>query len=227
MASVYLQLDYGKGKFFQYSGTEQEGYEKYENTVGKITYRKYVDAMQGELVSLRVEKNEKLKGAEELTISVKDENGHYINATLGLLDTKDNYTSFTESLIRHLPNMKKGNTYYIQPFNFKNDKGNDIKGFSVRNNDSKGDKIEKLTQSYIGRDGVTVAGDIPAVVWEEKRGKNVANKTAQQDYLYDVLEKAKSELEFKRQESAPVQEPTKASVSTPVLTEDDDDSLPF
>lgn len=225
MASVYLQLDYGKGKFFQYSKEEQEGYEKHENTKGTVSYRKYIDAIQGELVSMRIEKNEKLKGAEELTVSLKDTDGNYINATFGLLDSKDNYSSFSESLIRHLPNMKRGEIYYIQPFNFKNDKDRELKGFSIKINDSKGEKVQKLSQSYIGKDGVTVAGDIPAVIWVEKRGKNTPDKTAQQDYLYEVLEKAKTELEFKKSESTPQPEPIKASVNTPVLEEGDD--LPF
>ena len=46
---TYLQLDYGKKSMYIYSPDEKEGYEKHTSNSGKVTYRKYVNAVSGKI----------------------------------------------------------------------------------------------------------------------------------------------------------------------------------
>lgn len=46
---TYLQLDYGKKSMYIYSPDEKEGYEKHKSSSGKVTYRKYVNAVSGKV----------------------------------------------------------------------------------------------------------------------------------------------------------------------------------
>lgn len=47
--TTYLQLDYGKKSMYIYSPDEKDGYEKHTSNSGKVTYRKYVNAVTGKV----------------------------------------------------------------------------------------------------------------------------------------------------------------------------------
>ena len=48
-ATTYLQLDYSKKSMYIYSPDEKDGYEKHTSNSGKVTYRKYVNAVTGKV----------------------------------------------------------------------------------------------------------------------------------------------------------------------------------
>lgn len=223
MASNYLQVAYSEGKFFEYSKTQKEGFNEHKNKEGiQKGFRKYYDSIEGTLESIRVENNQHLQGnPEEVRISFKDSNGDYIVITMMMLDVNKDYSTFVESFLRHLPNLKKGVVYKVTPYNFENENGRKIAGLSFKDGE---EKVPQLTQSAVYKDGTVKEGDIPAIKWTTNKRTQKAEADSEDKFFYlkEVLEKGLKDFAYTRNQS-----PTVNTPAVQTVVDEDDDQLPF
>lgn len=221
----YLQLDQGKGSFFEYSGSEKEGFEKFESNSGNISYRKYYPkGVDGVLESVSLADG---KFGKQIQVGVRATDDVHL-FQLDVYDQKDNVSTFAEELIKFLPNMNKGAEISFNSYNFVPEgEQYSRRGFSIKVD---GEKLNRaLSNSYYKKeDGSLVEGDIPAIKWVKKLDKNkpsLASLEAKNDYLLDVLSKETDRLKFVKDSSyTPNTEKPKAQA---VNVGDDDSELPF
>jgi hypothetical protein len=235
----YLQLDKTQGIFFLYSKEEKEGYKKNESSTGKISYRKYFDkGVTGELDSVTIYESD---FGKQISFSIQDGENHYY-APISIFNQKGNIDSYAESAIKFLPQLEKKQNITLFPYKFTPEGTENTKvGVSFK---VSGEKIKPaLTNAYYVKDGSFVDGDIPAVKWVTKLGKNspsAASLEAKEDYLFKVLETEVERLTWKTNSNTPDQPVEKPkSIPTPtaeeafsspeplVYNEEDEDDLPF
>ena len=222
----YLQLDQGKGSFFEYSGSEKEGFEKFESNSGNISYRKYYPkGVDGVLESVSLADG---KFGKQIQVGVRATDDVHL-FQLDVYDQKDNVSTFAEELIKFLPNMNKGAEISFNSYNFiPEGEQYSRRGFSIKVD---GEKLNRaLSNSYYKKeDGSLVEGDIPAIKWVKKLDKNkpsLASLEAKNDYLLDVLAKETDRLKFVKDSSyTPNTEKPKAQAVK--VDVDDGGSLPF
>jgi hypothetical protein len=190
--ATYLQIDYSTGNIFQFSKTEQEGYESHTNTKGVVSYRKiFKKGLYGTLKGITIRDSD---FGKEISIAVTDIKGEANYLNMPLFDAKKNLASYAESFITVLPQLKLNSPYRFYGYNIKEEGQKYSKtGLSVAHADiqaevaDKENKIPKLTYTYT-KDGVEVKGDIPAIIWEEDfDGSRSMNAKAKNKYLYDIL----------------------------------------
>lgn len=236
MANIYLQVDFKTGNIFQFSKTNQEGYDSHINTKGVESWRKYFKkGLYAKLEGVSIRDS---NFGKEVSIATKLGNGDNAFLNLPLFDEKKNLASYAESFITVLPSLKSGESYRFFPYNMKgeDDKYSKI-GFSVvlanLENESViegADKPAKLSYSYTAKDGTVVTGDIPADIWEEDvDGSRTKNSKAKKKFLYDVLVKHSSGNSQPSTQSpaapAPKAEAAKSEPKKEAQTVNDD--LPF
>jgi len=201
MTKNYLQIEFSSGNFFQWSGTEKEGFEKHVSPKdsSKISYRKYFkDGIKGTLESVNVRESD---FGEQLSMTVKDgDNIFYIPINIfdGQKHVDNNYA---ESLIKLLPVLQKDKEVLVRGYNFtpEGDKYAKI-GISITQD---GVKLKSpLTHAYY-KDGVKTEGDIPAIEWEEKkvlktvkRMPTAASLEKRDAYLLGVIEQNEDRLKW-------------------------------
>lgn len=236
MATKYLQVNYQDGAIFQFSKTEQEGYEPHTNTKGVVSYRKiYNKGLYGTLKAVTLRDSD---FGKEVSISVLDKAGDTNYLNLPLFDAKKNLASYAESFITVLPSLKLNNPYRFYAYNIKEEGQKYSKvGISVAHANleaetaDKENKIAKLTYTYT-KDGKEVKGDVPAILWEEDyTGARTMNATAKNKYLYDILmanvgESTQSTTQPAKP-SPPTATPQEAFAPATNVKEDEPDDLPF
>ena len=238
MDKIYLQLEFGSGKFYSYSKEEKEGFEKHTSSKGNVSYRKYYDRIEGILDGVAVVKT---KFGEVLDFRFIN-NDVLIHCPYQLYDQKGHISTFGEASIKFLPELKKGEKYTMSPYNFLPE-GEAYSKVGVSFKDGNGVKIVPSLRNSYYKDGKLFEGDIPAVKWAEKRGKNMPDLVSLEektDYLYNVIQENLDKLkssEVSRNISIPgnenrrstvIQEPVKEEVQkTKLVVEEDDDELPF
>lgn len=210
MANVYLELEGGSGKMFQYSKTEQDGYVKYisENPTTKaqsISYRKYFpNGVFGNLVGFS-SREKKMGDKSVVTLSVVLDNpvhGNTYFLTLPLFTQRNTISDYAMSILRVLPELESGSPYRVNPYAFENKDFGGRKNYGVtvslaRLSDDAYDDVNKIPQlsfevKKLGEDGelIHTPGDIPAIDWEKDfKDKNVPNSSKRDKYLWDVLKK--------------------------------------
>ena len=219
----YLQLDQGKGSFFEYSGSEKEGFEKFESSKGNASYRKYyLKGVSGKLESVNLFDG---KFGKQIQVAIKAEDDIHM-LQVDLYDQKDNVSNFAEELIKFIPSLEKGDNIDFNAYNFIPE-GEQFsrRGFSIKKD---GDKVKRALSNafYKKEDGTLVEGDIPAIKWVKKLDKNkpsLASLEEKNDYLLDVIVKETDRLKFVK-DSAYVPSPNKAVDVTP---QKEEDTLPF
>lgn len=191
----YLQLEFGSGKFFEYSQNEKEGYEKHTSSKGNISYRKYQkDGVTGILESVSIYEG---KFGNQISMNIKNgEDVYYV--PVDVADQKGNVDTYAESLIKVLPKLNKGDNVTVSGYNFTPDGEKYPKiGISVKVG---GEKIKGLTNSYVDKEGKVVEGDIPGLSWKKDAlGKNkptAVSLEAKNDYLLEVLKKETNRLKW-------------------------------
>jgi hypothetical protein len=243
LSKNYLQLEFSSGHFFDYSKEQKDGYVKHVSTKGNESYRKYYkDGVDGVLDSVSIYDG---KFGQQISISLKKEDEIYY-LPVNIYDQKGQVdNSYTESLIKLLPLLEKGQNLNINGYNFKpEDSQYSLIGFSIK---VSGEKLKSsITNSYYNKDGALVEGGIPPIVWVEKLGKkrpSAASVEAKDAYLLGLLEREEKRLTWKKEDSdnaAPKEEkPVAAKTSTPTAekasgtpptplsSDDDEDDLPF
>ena len=111
----YLQLDQGKGSFFEYSGSEKEGFEEFKSTKGNISYRKYYHrGVNGVLDSVNLFDG---KFGKQIQVAIKAEDDTHM-LQIDLYDQKDNVSNFAEELIKFVPLLNKGDSIEFNAYNF-------------------------------------------------------------------------------------------------------------
>jgi len=247
--SKYLNLDWNKSQMYEWSQTQQEGSEPAQNGNG---FRKYYDkGVVGELQNVGVLEG---KFGHQISISVKDGNGDFLNLLFSLYDQKGNVDNqYAESVIRFLPNLQKGQTYRFYPYridaetqkNQDQEAGKEVRnkyydntGISIKTED--GEKVEAALQ-YTGK-GKNV---IPKLVWKENAmGQNrptAVSVEEKNEFLLTHLKNAtEGHLKFEKSNtSEPKQNnstPKKVPTATPQeafgdtdkgIGGQDDSELPF
>lgn len=227
--ATYLQINYADGNIFQFSKTEQEGYEPHTNTKGVVSYRKiFKKGLYGKLKGITLRDSD---FGREVSVAVESNAGemHYLN--MPLFDAKKNLASYAESFITVLPQLKVGNPYRFYGYNIKEEGQKYSKtGLSVAHADiqaetaDKENKIPKLSYTYT-KEGAEIKGDIPAIIWEEDfDGSRSMNAKVKNKYLYDVL-LANVQVAPAQAASPP---PTLQTTPTPTKkVEEFNNSLPF
>lgn len=74
-ATTYLQLDFGKKSMYIYNGEEKEGFEKHTTSTGKVSYRKYINAVSGKITGAYFRDGN--FGGTEFVLVFTDEDGKY------------------------------------------------------------------------------------------------------------------------------------------------------
>lgn len=230
MTKNYLQLEFGSGLFFDYSKDEKQGYEKHTSTKGNVSYRKYYkDGITGILESVSIYEG---KFGNQISMNIKNGDDVFY-VPVDIADQKGNVDTYAESLIKFLPQLEKGMNISVRGYNFtpEGDRYSKIGiSFSVD-----GVKIKsEMTNAYMNKEGVLVAGDIPALVWKKDAlGKNkpsAVSQEAKNDYLLEVLKVQTDRLKWvsgspESPAPQPQVEAPKPSAPSSNVTELDD--LPF
>lgn len=241
MEKHFLTVTYD-GKVFEYSKTQKEGFESHKNTSGVESFRKYyTGGITGELKWVEVVKNPHLHNREEVNIILED-NGTRYYVNFNVMGQNGSIDTMAESLIRFLPGLERGSVYKLFPWCIK--KGDvingevakrTISGVSFKQGETKLTPSLSLEKRY--QDGTVVAGDVPALVYAVKMGKNkptAASIEARDEFLYDTLVKESDRLKFPNgttQEQPQPKEEQKSKPTTsdftPAQDEEDNDDLPF
>ena len=233
----YLNLEFGSGKFFDYSKEKKEDYVEHTSSKGNTSYRKYYEEVEGILESVSV-----YDGSFGQQISMNIKNGEEVYyVPVDLYDQRGNVATYAESLIKILPHLEKGKLTTVRGYNFTPDGEKYAKiGISIKVD---GVKIKpEMTNAYY-KNGKLVEGDIPAIEWVEKLGKNKPSASSlekKDDYLLGVLEQQTERLKWEgSQEQSQTNTTSKPSTSVPKASPkeafepagnyDDDDmsDLPF
>ena len=246
MDKHYLQLVFKSGIFFEYSKEPQEGFEEheYKNKKGDtvVSYRKYYKkGIEGVLESITKYNNEDISWKqEEIVLSIVDGDDVY-KVQFPLYDQRDNIQTYTESLISFLPNLEKEMKIAFRAYNFipKDSKYTKI-GVSIKVD---GKKLERALTNEYKKDSKFFKGDIPMLIFEEKRGKNrptAASVEKKNDFLYDSLieslkslaweqEDVKEKTEERVDKKAVVKKEVKSKAKKKAVVADVDttDDLPF
>lgn len=234
--AVYLQLEGATGRIFEYSKEEKEGFDKHESTKGNVSYRKYyTKGLFGELLNVGIRE---FSIGPQITLALKK--GDDIQVLQMPLYSQDGNIDnrYAESLIRFLPNMKKGESYRLYPYamDIKDSKYKRY-GVSVHlspdpENETKGEKVVPyLNYSKNPKEDT----DIPNLEWAMKAGKNRptgASQDIKDEFLFQHLQNAVEghlKYEGNETEESPLPEQPKETPAEPVndLETDDYDDLPF
>lgn len=231
----YLQLEFGSGKFFDYSTEEKQGYDEHVSTKGNTSYRKYYDSVEGVLEAVSIYDG---RFGQQISMNVKNGDEVYY-LPLNLYDQRGNVdSSYAESLIKFLPQLNKGDNVEVRGYNFKpeGEKYSKI-GISIKVD---GEKIKPtMKNAYFKRDGSFVEGDIPAIKWKEdalgKKKPSAASLEEKDEFLIGVLKRETDRLKWdgsantssaeQPRQEAP-QPKTKTAEQAFVPAEEEDD-LPF
>lgn len=228
----YLQLEFGSGNFFMYSGTEKDGFEKHTSSKGNVSYRKYFkEGISGILESVSLYDG---KFGQQISMNIKNGDEVYF-VPVDVYDQRSNVDTYAESLIKLLPNLQKGQSVVVRAYNFIPEGEQHAKiGISIT---ADGEKLKgAITNSYYNKDKELVPGDIPAIVWVEKLGKkkpSAVSLEAKDDYLLGVVTKETERLKFVKSsenttsEAPAVKKEQEKPVQESVIDEDDYDDMPF
>ncbi len=235
METQYLQLNYKTGNFFHKIKEAKEGYE---HTVTEFdgkrfeSYRKeYNRPLKGTLTSVGVNAQ---KFGTSITLSIRDEeNGVTYVPQVNLHDKWKNIAGdYTESLIRKLPNLNKGDQVEFGAYKFTPDDSKyERRGVYFKVN---GEKVKDAIFPSYYKEGELVENEIPAVRWEKKAfgdgmEPNAQDQIERNKYLEQFLKKEIDRLEYKKGEENPVE--TEKEIK-PVSPEEafgvgEEDDLPF
>lgn len=239
----YLQLEGKTGRIYEYSKTEKEGFEKYESSKGNVSFRRYLNTgLYGVLQNVSVRDS---KIGKQIEVAVKND-GDFHKLQLPLYSQSgDIENRYAESLIRFLPNLKKGQGYRFYPYAIdQEDSDYKMYGVSVIESpnpeaEEKGAKIEPhLTYSKEPSKDT----DIPNLEWKEIAGKKKPSAVSlekKNEFLYEYLTKAtdghlaydgQTQSSNQSQSQNDSKPESKVDTEVPVTggDEDDDyDDLPF
>lgn len=231
----YLQLEFGSGKFFDYSKEEKQGYDKHVSTKGNTSYRKYYDSVEGVLESVSIYDG---KFGQQISMNVKNGDEVYY-LPLNLYDQRGNVdSSYAESLVKLLPHLNKGDNVEVRGYNFKpeGEKYSKI-GISIKVD---GEKVKStMKNAYFKKDGSFVDGDIPAIKWKEdalgKKKPSAASLEEKDEFLIGVLKKETDRLKWDgstntsstEQPKQEAQQPKTKTAEQAFAPAEEEDDLPF
>lgn len=229
----YLQIEFSTGRIFEGSKTEKEGFEPFTNTKGNVSYRKYLNkGLYGTVEAISVRDSQI---GDQISVKVVDENKVVNYLQMPLFDAKNQISTYAEAFIINLKSLVLGKDYRIFPYSIvdENNERNVNRGISIKEADlSKlevfGDSLVKYGYSYKTKDGQEVIKEIPAVEWTKKVGKNVLNRDAKDEFLYNVLMGAVGQPAPSEQKPTPTKEKVEPQMPpAPDFSNEDEDNLPF
>lgn len=237
--TTYLQVGYSDGKMFEYSKEAKEGFVVHEVDGEVKGFRRYLDYGLTAIykgVDLRLD----TPVGDQLVLKFQ-EGIDWVHVQVNAYTQRDSFTDFAESIIRFLPEggLEVGQAYRVWPYVMENEAGYTNRGFSFRIGNKDGDRLKPVLYHQKAGESSDDPNAIPALVWEERRGKNKptpASVEAQTDFLYKVLTDAIARTSGDgttsgvEPQSTPAKEPVATTFPTaadepPVVGEDDD--LPF
>lgn len=217
MSTIYLNAGYD-GTLYESLKTPKEGYEPHTSTKGKVSYRKvYKKGIYAIYKGMELRES---KIGPQLSVTLTDEHNNTVYLQVPFKDQKGDIDTFAEALIAYLPYLEVGQRYRF--YAYKMEVPGTVyfnTGISVKYADSwetvvDEPKVAKLLPSYTKKaTGEVVIGHIPAVTWAQNfEGKNVANKTEKDKYLYTTLVKyGKIQAAKPVATAAPVAQPVAAA----------------
>lgn len=188
----YIQ-SYYDGTLYEYSKEPKEGFVEHTNSKGKVTYRRYYNqGVEGVLKGVEKRANQYLNNREEIIFTLENSGDDYKISFPVLSNDGTQLDDFSESIVRVLPNLTKGELYNIN--NWRMNKGDTLNDGSVVEFSKsgvtfkKGGEKVKPALSYQTEDNPN--GDIPRVEWKELAGKNrptASSKEKKLEFLYSTL----------------------------------------
>jgi hypothetical protein len=177
---------------FESSKAKKEGFEEHVNSKNAVSYRRYYESgIYGKLDNIGLRNSD---FGKQIGIKMSAE-GYTFYVQMNLNDQKGFVSNgYTESLIKVLPNLVKGETYTLRPYSFlpkdDNDKvienAREVKGISFKNGaDIKVDSV--LTNERISKEGVITPGDIPALEFQQNALGEVKPSAASQEKRSNFL----------------------------------------
>lgn len=255
MENNYLQLDFGTGKFYQWSKEKKEGYDLHTSSKGTESYRKYFD--KGVTGTLESASLYDAKFGQQISLRIKNGNDIFY-APIALYDQKNNVDTYAKSLIAFLPNLKKGMEITISGYNFvpKEEKYSKI-GVSIKSGEVKIERAFPYSDApkleFVAKRGSTTGKKAPTAVsleahnnfyldkleesikpliWEGKEGSGGEQKpeAVQPETKAPAAEVKKEEVkqEVKLKEKTPVAaKKTEKKAVEAEVPKDDQSDLPF
>lgn len=246
MSNIYLQVEFGSGKAYEYSKTEKEGFDKFESKEGKSSWRKYYNkGVYG------VYKGSSVRSSpfgDNLSIHMIDLDSNNVYLSFNLFDQKGAISIYASSVISYLGGLTVGSKYRVYPYAIENESSDwKTRGVSVKYSNEdlsveqvvEDDKVNRLSFSYYkgkGADRTLIEGEVPAEEWTQKMGKNVKNTDAKDEFLYNFLMKNSTDSRG-GSSNIPQEDSKKVTDTQPKepqpkepqkkVAEYDDDDLPF
>lgn len=119
--TTYLQIDYGKKSMYIWNAEEKEGFEKHTSDKGKVSYRKYVNAVSGKLVGTYFKDG---NFGPELAMVFQDDDGRY-SISFGI------DSSVFMNIARSIENVDISKTVRLAIYEHKSDNGKSYFGTSL------------------------------------------------------------------------------------------------
>ena len=179
----WLNLDFGRAEFYEYSPTPRPGFESHISEKSKKeTFRFYYNnGIIGEFVGVSSRKNQALN-REELILQMRVAD-HVFNIQVPLYNgEKTSYSNYAEDIIRRVGQMKTGETYKCFGYIISSEqrtaaaieagfspkgKYRDKKGLAIGTCDENGDDYKKLE-----------AVDLPKIEFKERGEDRVPTATS-------------------------------------------------
>ena len=201
MATRYLQLDWKSSNLYEYSKTEKEDFKEETSSKGNVSYRKYENkGITGELLNVGVKDS---NIGPQLKLAFKTPNGDTVVTQFNLFDQKGQVdNTYPESIIVHLGNLVKGQSYTMYPYNLdaatqkKYDETTEGREVRVKYYDKRavsfkidGVKVKSFLTYAEGQ-----ATSVPRLTWkkkmiggEEKNRPSAVSIEAKDDFLNEAL----------------------------------------
>ena len=223
--TTYLQIDYGKKSMYIWSGEEKEGFEKHVSDKGKVSYRKYVNAVSGKLSAVYFKDG---NFGPELTMVFEDSDGRY-SLSFGI------DSSVFMNIARSIENVDISKNVRLAIYEHRADNGKSYFGTSlsypdILNEDGKatliewGDELPKGKQLRTGKWDFSEPQDEAYGRFEKFIESNDFSKNSIADNQEE--EEVKEEEDNKSKSSAKNTSKVKRK-ETQTEEPDEDDDLPF
>lgn len=214
--TVYLQLDYGKKSMYIYNPEEKEGFEKHTTEKGKVSYRKYVNAVTGKITSAYFRDG---NFGQEFILIFSDDEGKY-SVQMGIED------SVFQNLGRSIENIDTSETVRLSIYDSKSKTNNkSYFGLSlsypeVLDNDGKAKLVEWGEELPRGK-------QLKSGKWDFSLANDEVYGRVESFIKANDFDKFDSSSNKNDDSSSEESKPSKETKSKASKEDDDDEDLPF
>jgi hypothetical protein len=221
---VYLEVDWGAGKLYQWLKTEEEDSVKHVSSTGKVSYRRYFNNVVGKLNNFSIGKNSFKR--DELRWSMYNENDNTTYYLSTPLENQEKYlTKVVVSVIRQMHSLDKGKVYRCLYYKIEKEDSRNIVGFSFA-------APEGDCDPYADNAKFTTVHKLPIEdqpKWEKvKKGRNEVWDRSEYEVYYDnIMNKEVERLKYDESDSNQSSKASEQEAVTAEAVEEEYNDLPF